>query len=387
MRVAFICLGSPFTPSMLYKENLFVHAAVEAGHEVLVVASDSEYVSGELHRTDSESSTTEHGYLLVRHPPLGILPRSIGDKLRIFPGLLADLKSFAPDLVYFNVPQIHGLLYAKTLREMNPSIRIVVHFSTTYINSGTNWASLKLLHGTLYRRWITASLQYVDSVYYIMPESKRFLVEVYGLPEARLEELPLPGELVPPARRTQLRSEFRHSQGIPEDDLVFLHTGKMKAEKETLSLLRAFSESHNERWRLLIAGSFSDEIEVQARKLIAADPRITYLGFVNGDDLIRALCAADLYLQPGTASQTAQTALCCGTPVVVRKLDIYRDLVTAGGFLLNDADELPAVFESIEAFPEQLESISHEAFGLARSRLDSRALFRRLQGGEVGSAP
>lgn len=157
----------------------------------------------------------------------------------------------------------------------------------------------------------------------------------------------------------------------------------MNAAKETLALLRAFSATSDQRFRLLIAGSFSSEIKGEAKRLVAADQRIVELGFLDGDGLMRALCATDLYLQPGTASQTSQTALCCGTPIVVRRLEIYRDLLTAGGFLIDGVDELPAVFETVSAFPERLSTMSQDAYEVARSRLDYRALFLQLQTGRM----
>lgn len=387
MRVAFVCVGSPFTPTMLYKENLFIRAAVESGHEVLVVASDRSYLSGELHRSNGPTTTTEEGYVLVRYPAPRGIPRRVNEKLRVFPQMLDDLLSFDPQLVYFNVPQIHGLRYVKKLRERNSKIRVVCHYSTTFDNSGAGVVSRRLLHGVIYRRWIARAGPHIDSSYYISPESEQFLTDVYRLPAEELELIPLPGQVLNPVVRANCRVQFRQAHGIPEDEIVFLHSGKMNKQKETLALLRLFSDTSATSARLLLAGSLSTEIKDEAERLILEDGRVTHLGFLDGAQLTHALCAADLYLQPGSASQTAQTALCCGTPVVTRDLPIYRELITSGGVLIQSRAELRSVMNDALAHPDYLQRLSAEAHALAADRLDYQALFKQLLQGELSRCP
>ena len=51
--------------------------------------------------------------------------------------------------------------------------------------------------------------------------------------------------------------------------------------------------------------------------------------------------AADLYVQPGTCSVTAQNAICCGCPVILSsRYEGYHLFVQDNGWLVNTEDEL-----------------------------------------------
>ena len=143
---------------MLYKENYFIRGALEAGHEVLVIASNLTYESGRVCRVDPTQTRDDLDFRLVRFPHLKTLGHVIGDKLRIVAGLATTLEEFQPNLVYYNTPQIHGINHARRLRRLDPSIRIVCQFTTTFDNSSRSWPSRRILHGLIYLDSIWAAL-------------------------------------------------------------------------------------------------------------------------------------------------------------------------------------------------------------------------------------
>lgn len=67
MRIVFVCTGNSFTPTMLYKENYFIRAAVNKGYDVLVIASEYMYIDGVRKRIGAYEGEID-GYKLVRIP-------------------------------------------------------------------------------------------------------------------------------------------------------------------------------------------------------------------------------------------------------------------------------------------------------------------------------
>lgn len=369
---------------MLYKENYFIRAACEDGHEVLVIASDLEYHDGRVRRVPVPNETTEHGYTLRRLPYRKFLTWKIADKIRYVPGLRREIEEFAPDLLYFNVPQVPSITNVRALKKRSAAMRIVCVFSTTYDNSARAFISRRILHGWLYRRWLRKAAPFLNEIFYVAPESKQFVTEVYDLPPSRLSLLPLPGELVAGEMKRALRAQFRERHGFASDDLVFLHAGKMDSRKKTLPLIRAFRSLGRRQCHLVLAGSFSADIADDVAEILGEDDRIHYVGFLNPHNLVSALCSADLYLQPGSVSHIAQTAMCCGTPVMLADRPIYRDLLRQNGFLVESSNDIVNILNCAASNPAQLELMGANSYAVAQEVLDFRVLFRRMAHG-IGS--
>ncbi|ANH38198.1 Glycosyl transferases group 1 [Nocardioides dokdonensis FR1436] len=378
MKIAFVCIGDPFTVSMLYKENYMIRAAVEDGHDVIVIASDLEWHEGKRRRLPVPRVSIEHGYKLFRIPFRKMGPRRVTEKLRYAPTLRKILLAHEPNIVYFNTAQLPGIKLAKQLKARNSQTRIVCHFTTTYDNSGRNFISLRIQHGMLYRRWLKVALPYIDELFYAAPESLAFLCQVYAIPAHRLSFLPLPGEVFPVESRRLSRKQFRDRHDFTDTEIVYLHAGKFDAGKQTVQLLESFHDAKDPDFRLVLAGTLSPSIEASASRIIELDPRIIHLGFLSGAELVKSICGSDVYLQPGTVSQTAQTAICCGLPVVVGNHPIYRDLCKDNAFLVESAASLTHIFRAISQDRHVLESMSTHSFYVAENHLDFRMLFRRV---------
>lgn len=377
MKIFFVCVGNPFTEEMLYKENYFIREAVNEGHQVLVAASTQKYIDGKC--TDiSPGEKCIGGYRLIRMPRKRIINDFITGKIRKTDDLYPAIVAFKPDLIFYACAQIYNIQDAKNIKERLPAVKIVLDFSTKYLNSARNWLSLNILHKLIYRRWLQKALPYVDRIFYISAESREFIKEVYGLPDEKLEYNNLPGKLIPPGQKLEFREQFISGHGLSEDNIIFVHSGKMGKLKRTVELLECFKRVQNPRFRLFIAGSFESDIEDEAKELIRDDGRTAYLGFVDGDELTRILCAADLYLQPGTISQTSQTAICCGCPILFIRCPTNEELFIGNGFLLNSADEMDGIFEQLSDDPSVLKQMSELSYKVASEGLDCRSLFQKV---------
>ena len=148
---------------------------------------------------------------------------------------------------------------------------------------------------------------------------------------------------------------------FPTDSIIMLHSGKIGILKRTVELLRIFYTNKDKRFRLIIAGSIEDTVKDDITDIIGRDDRIKYIGFVTGERLTELLCGTDLYLQPGTISQTSQTAICCGCPIMFMDCPTNRALFAENGFLLQNLDEIKDVFERVSQEPEILKSMSEKS--------------------------
>ena len=97
------------------------------------------------------------------------------------------------------------------------------------------------------------------------------------------------------AARSAARARWR----MPAHDRIVLYVGRLEASKGLQELLSAFAHAVAEDNNLCLAiagdGSFRARVEAIAAK---PDCRVSYLGRLSGDDVLRAYLAADLLVLP-----------------------------------------------------------------------------------------
>ena len=376
MKVVFVCTGNAFTPSMLYKENYFIKASVQQGYETLVLATEYTYHDGKKEKTQEVDSSID-GYILKRLPYQSVMGNEyITEKIRNAKSLSDQIISFAPSFIFYNCPQIYNIVELKRIKEALPKVKIVLDFSTKYINSARNPLSRYILHRLLYRSWLRKAQPYVDCITYVSPETLDFILREYRMDPKLMKEVGLPAEVIPKETREKNRKEIREEYHLSDNQLLFVHSGKIGRLKRTIELLRCFAKHDDSSYKLIIAGSLEDEVKEEIEKLIHQDNRITYIGFVTGAYLTKLLCACDLYLQPGTISQTSQTAICCGSPIMFMRCPTNEELFNGNGFLIDRIEEMDTVFTEIDSNPKQLEEMKNLSMKIANETLEYNKLFQ-----------
>ncbi len=375
MRAAFVCTGNTFTPSMLYKDNYFIKASVKNGFDTLVVATQFAYKDGKRHEEPIGESNID-GYRLIRVPYKNVLgSKYLTEKIRNSTELTDVLIDFEPDFVFYNCPQIYNITELNRLKKHIPNVKVVLDFSTKYINSAKNVFSKYFLHRGIYKNWLHRAMPFVDCITYVSPETLDFINREYRLGRSKMVEVGLPAEVIPESIRQKNRIEIRREYGINDKEILFVHSGKIGKLKRTIELLQCFARHQNSHFRMIIAGSLEDEIEHEVIELVKNDKRVNYLGFVTGEYLTKLLCACDMYLQPGTISQTSQTAICCGSPIMFMRCPTNEELFNGNGFLLDDISQMDMVFERIDADPSQVDTMKAKSIQLAKERLEYMKLF------------
>lgn len=381
MRILHLCLACFYIDNYNYQENILPRLSSERGHSVKIIASTETYINNEkLGYVNPASYMTEYGVPIVRLPYKTVVNQRISAKLRIYDGLQEEIEKFHPDIIFSHDLSFGSLPVVVKYVKEHKNVCFLSDTHTADYNSGQNWVSLNVLHKLFYKSRIQKALPYVKKVYYIGPAERDFSLNVYGVPEELMEFLPLGGVVLSDSDREKKRNEYRHLFGIEDDELLFVHSGKLSAEKETAMLLSAFSKNKSLKAKLIIIGSISDSIRDEIMKLINADDRISYLGWKDADFLQGSLCACDLYCQPGTPSATLQNAICCGSAIMAKPYEGYR-LLDQGNFLWIDSeDDIVSKFEKILNGNVSIETMRGHSLLIAKEYLDYAKMEEKIRG-------
>lgn len=377
MRLLILTTGNEFTPSMLYKENYIIKAAQSRGDEVFVFANEYTYIDGK--SSKAPNNEIVEGYILKRFRYVNYFNHIITSRIRHIKGLEQDIIRIKPDLIFVNCAQVYNIKKIHIIKKALPNVKIVLDFSTKYLNSARNWVSMNILHRLLYRNWIKDALPYVDRIFYISQESKDFVIKMYGLPENLLEHNNLPGETIDKSLKKKYKREIFDKLGLSDNNVIFLYSGKIYPEKKVEQLIRAFIRTKNQDFRLIIIGVYTDDSSKQViEPLISSDSRIIFMNFVSGNELTKYVCATDLYIQPGSISQTCQTAVCCGTPLCFNDVPTHREIYNGNGFFVDSEDDIFNVFQIVEKNPQMLNEMSIKSYLLAEQELDYHVIYNKI---------
>lgn len=377
MRLLIVTTGNEFTPSMLYKENYIIKAAQAHGDEIFVFANSYTYIGGKTALAPMNEKVD--GFILKRFKYHTYFHDILTSKIRRIDGLENEIIKIQPDLIFYNCGQVYNIKKLKAIKQALPNVKIVLDFSTKFLNSARNWISKNILHKLFYRRWLQQALPYVDKIFYISQESKEFAQNMYLFPDSIMEHNNLPGETIPIEKKMQFKQQIFEKMGLTEDNILFLYSGKIYPEKKVDHLVKAFLRTKNPNFRLIIIGVYNDESsKAIIEPLIVSDSRITFMNFVSGDELTKYVCATDLYIQPGSISQTCQTAVCCGTPLCFNDIPTHREIYNGNGFFVDSEEDIYQVFETVDKNPIVLKNMSKKAYQMANDNLDYHVIYDKI---------
>lgn len=379
MRVAHVCLSCFYIDGFAYQENELVRQHVKDGHEVTVIASTETFGSdGRLTYVEPSSYMGKDGARVTRLPYRRFLPHRLMRKLRLHPGVHDLLSQFKPEVILF-----HGLCgwelhaVARYKRE-NPAVRLYVDSHEDQNNSARTFVSRNLLH-RLYYAWIIRRCRRdFDKILCVSLETMEFVQQTYGVPASEVEFYPLGGRVFDDVEYADRRVRGRRDAGVQDNEVMLLQTGKMGRRKKVLESLSSFTRVPGPQLRLVLVGSLDEEIRPEVEKIIASDARIRFLGWKAGEELNDLLCAADVYVQPGTQSATMQMSLCARCPVILDNAPSHKPFVEGNGWLVRSVDQLTSAFRQVETDPGALNAMSHRSLAIARSLLDYRTLAARV---------
>jgi D-inositol-3-phosphate glycosyltransferase len=193
-----------------------------------------------------------------------------------------------------------------------------------------------------------------DHVIAECPQDEEDLIRLYNADPVRVSVIPAgfdPAELSPVGRE-----QARAALGLPVDERIVLHVGRMVPRKGVDNLIRGFARltrTMDAPLRLIVVGGDSQrpdpEREPELRRLmsIAADEHVsgfvTFTGRVQRDRLRYYYCAADVFVTTPWYEPfgiTPLEAMGCGTPVIGSNVGGIKFSVRDGetGYLVPPRD-------------------------------------------------
>lgn len=378
MRIAHVGLASYYTDGMTYQDNHLAEQNVRDGHETLYISNAEKYVDGKLVETGYEDITLECGVHLIRLPYVHTINKFISGKFRKVQGLSEILDKFKPDVILSHDLGYYSVLEVIRYKKDHVDVKLYADTHTDEKNSGRNWLSLHILHRLFYRYLVQRALKYLEKYFYICPDSRRFSVENYGVPEGMMEFLPLGAKILPEEEYREKRKRKRDELALRDGELLLVHSGKLDKLKKTDILLKAFGKVTDLHAKLVIIGSMADDVQESINKLVNLDERVEYLGWKSGDELLEYLCACDLYCQPGSGSATLQNAVGCFCPAMCYPLEGYLMLDKGNFIWVKSEEDMVNVFQKIEAGNIKLSDMVVCAQRCALELLDYRKLATAL---------
>jgi phosphatidylinositol alpha 1,6-mannosyltransferase len=253
---------------------------------------------------------------------------------------IADLfDTHRPDVVYLASPFVLGLAAAKAAEAAGiPTLAVyqtdMAGFAQRYgLGMATRlvWRRLRAIH-------CRAALTLAPSHAALGSLADR------GIPRLALWQRGVDAERFHPHHR----DEAWRRRLAPNGEVLVGYVGRLAPEKQ-LSDLRAVSATPGVR--LVLIGDGPDR-----RRLASVLPEATFLGFLEGQHLSRAVASLDVAVHPGeheTFCQAIQEALASGVPVVAvgagGPLDLVRPGVNGLLYQPGDLDGLTASVAAVAA--------------------------------------
>ena len=377
MKILHVGLLSHFTEGMTYQDNILANIHCQDGHEVLFISDNFTYVGGKLVEVPEQDILLDNSLRLIRVKYDKILNEFVTRKIQRVRTVKEIIEDFCPNVILY-----HGVCGAELMtvgdyKKNHPKMKLYVDCHSDFHNTAKipiSKLAYKYIHGFFFKR----ALPYIDKVFYVTNESKKYLRNMYRLNEDIMEWYPLGGIVFDDKTYQEKREKRRKELKLKDTDILFLHTGKKKKKKKTLTLLNSFVQMQDNHFKLIIIGEFLENIWDEVRSYLCIDQRISFLGWKKGEELMEYLCAGDIYLQPGSQSATLQNAICCRCGVIVYPYSSYQPLVKGNGFYVKNEKEIIEVFNKIHNYPQLVNKMKKESAAIGREILDYRKIAARI---------
>lgn len=296
-------------------------------------------------------------------------------------GLHAYIDRVHPDVVV-----AHGLLTITTLsivwhHRWRKAYRLLVDDHMTFRASSRRGRSL--LYGAIRHGMMRWYLQHVDKLIAVSEETRRFMVEKYGLPAAAIDIVPLGVDDELFHFDESDRQCIRARLGVGEEDIVIVYAGKINAEKDPSVLAEAFLrlERHRERVRVLIIGSGDPKYVDRLRAFAKQSARMILLSGVPNVELPKYYSAADIGCWPRASSLTALEAMACRLPVVVSDQPAAAERVRFGGGTTYPEGNVQALAHTLARLVSEdavREAMGRRAEAVVKERFSWRVLAKKF---------
>ena len=353
----------------------------ERGHQVWVVAPS--YCSRDVRRMEGQVRVYRYSsfewplFRELRIPFLPLMPiRNL-------------IKRADPDIIHIHSPIVLGNIAQIMAGGLRKPVVATNHYLPTNINNALNEESLlgKPLSDISYA-YLVHFCNRCDFVTAPTQTALNLLYE-HGLhvPAAAISNGIDLRKFKPGERDSEILRFFN----LPEDRPLILHVNRLSEEKRVDVLLDAVAKmKQNAHVALVSSGPAEADLRAQVECLQIKD-RVSFLGFVCDEDLLKLRHAADLFVIPSEAdlqSLATMEVMACALPVIAANSYALPELVhhNENGLLFTpgESDELAEDIDQLLADPERRARMGQQSLKIISEHDRARVLniwedlYRRL---------
>lgn len=342
MKIVHLCLCGPVTDNWNYQDNLLSKYHKRLGYDVNMITSKWVWNNeGKLELDTRTEYINDDGIKIIRLDILG--EKHFDKKFKRYVGVYNAIESCAPDILFIHGCQFMDIDVVVEYLKRNKSVIVYLDNHADFSNSATNFISKNILHKIIWKSKAQNILPYVKKFYGVLPARVDFLVDIYQVPEDKVELLVMGADddkvinAINNIKNRNLRGQF----GIQEDDFLIVTGGKIDlAKSQTLLLMEAVKKIKNFKVKLIVFGSVAEELKIKFNSLIDNE-YVHYAGWISAEESYDYFASADLVIFPGRHSVFWEQVAAQGIPMIVKYWE-GTDHIDIGGnvrFLYEDSVE------------------------------------------------
>lgn len=313
-----------FQPQLGYQETYLAKEQMKNGNIVRVITSDRyspimykgcalKQILGD--RKKGSGQFNEEGIDVIR------LPSHFEFLTNIWlSGLEKSILDFKPDVIH-----IHGLssisaIRIARLKERLKGVKLIFDDHMTF--NAVRGPCVLPFYKLFKHIFCKSILENADGLVAVTEETKKFMENMYGVPNDRIDIIPLGCDTLGFRRDDYWRRTLRQDLGIENDEIVFCYAGKVIKDKGVDILLSAsleLLEAGNEIKILCIGGQdviYFKEIQDMIRKS-KFRRNFIFISAVPNNQLYKYYSIADVGVWPKQCSLTMLEAMACELPVII----------------------------------------------------------------------
>ena len=323
LKILHICLGCFYVDNYSYQENMLPKYHKLLGFDVSIIASLLSFdENGQSCLLPQESSyLNEYEIPVTRVDYLGRF-KKITKFFRIFNNTYKLINKEKPDLIFVHGCQFWDIRKVIKYKKKYPNVKIYADNHSDYVNSARNFFSKNILHKVIWKSGISKFVPICEKIYGVTPNRCDFLVEVYGVPEDKVQLLVMgaDNERFALNNRYRIREEIRKEILDDDDEFILITGGKIDNKKNIHNLMTAIKDMDNKKIKLIVFGTVCDDMKqiIDSFKDVSS---IINIGWINSDEIYKYFIASDLAVFPGTHSVLWEQAVGMGIPCIFKKWD------------------------------------------------------------------
>lgn len=351
MKILHLMLACFYIDNYSYQENYLPKYHKKQGHDVEIIASLFSFdKNGNGMYLDSGSTyINEYGIKVTR---LDYANRPMAKRFRHYVGLKNEIERVQPEVIFCHGVQFADIKIVRDYCRKHPDTKLYIDNHSDFSNSATNWISKKIQHEIIWKHYAQMINPYVKKFYGVLPARVDFLINEYKIPKEKVELLVMGAddESVNEAASLSSIQKIREKYNIKSDDFLIMTGGKIdKWKTQTLLLMEAVQKIQNDKVKLIIFGSVTEDLQPKIKELIDGE-KVQYIGWIQAKDSYKYFAAADLVVFPGRHSVFWEQVAAQGIPMIVKYWDGTTHVDMGGNvkFLRNDSvDEIKNTIEKV----------------------------------------